>query len=417
MGFLNRFLDADGKITAWASKQEARLEILKYISAKFQSGRFYSEKEVNAIIEQWHTFDDYFLIRRGLIDSRLLSRTNSGSRYWVEERESSRSIIELLESYYDIGKIKSIFYISNGYGSDPYYVLSEKGEYIFKDINISPMNNPDNEALILQKLEQNGIPVSQIAQTVNGGHVLKTENKTYHLQKYIEGKIYSRNTAPEWLLYESARMLGKIQNAMEALPLLPLGISQSFFDNITPEKAILKHRSSLQLALQKNDVDIANAACCKIHMLETCSYKFDVQKMTCCNTHGDYKIQQIICGKDKINAVIDFTSACIHPICWEIIRSYSLADEKCINGSIDIDNLKRYISCFLEYGHLTTYDIKIMPYLYFYQSLTSDYFGQYYALNSGNRDISLNDAFHSLKLCKWFYNNITRLEDELASAF
>ncbi len=34
-------------------------------------------------------------------------------------------------------------------------------------------------------------------------------------------------------------------------------------------------------------------------------WKFDLQKPTYCNSHGDYTVNQIICGEDKINAVID----------------------------------------------------------------------------------------------------------------
>ena len=345
-------------------------------------------------------------------------RDASSSRYLAEENETFNDIAKILNMNYDIGKVKNIIRISNGYGSVPYYVLSEKGEYVLKDIDKSPMNNPENEALIIRELKENDIPVSEILPTTSGQFVLPFESKTYHLQKYVEGIIYSRNTAPEWLLYESARTLGKIQIAMEKLPSLPIGISQGFFDYMTPERAKLNYAASLELAIQKNDIEVVNAINGKVQMLNYCSnYKFDVSKMTCSNTHGDYKIQQIICGKNNINAVIDFTSACIHPICWEIIRSYSLADKQCSKGRIDIDNFMKYVSCFLERGHLNSYDLKIMPYVYFYQSLVSDHFGQYYAMESRNKHILLDDAFHLSKLCKWFEKNITRLEDALILGF
>lgn len=87
MSDIMRFMDEKGRIKTWAAKKEVKFEILKYISTKFEYGRFYSEKEVNKVIEDWHTFGDYFLIRRGLIDNWFLSRTKSGSRYWREEHE------------------------------------------------------------------------------------------------------------------------------------------------------------------------------------------------------------------------------------------------------------------------------------------------------------------------------------------
>lgn len=418
MNEIIRFMDGRGRIKTWAAKRELKLKILEYISTKFEYGRFYSEREVNEVIENWHTFGDYFMIRRGLIDNWLLSRTKSGTRYWKEERNTYKDIIRLIDVNYDIGNIKSIFRISSGFGSDTFYLLSDRGEYIFKGIEQNSMNYPENEPSIITELRNSDIPVSEIYPIRGGDYILRVERKTYHLQKYIEGKIFSRNTSPEWLLYESARMLAKIQKAMEKLPQLPTGISQGFFDYMTPQRAKSNYLSTLELAAEKGDKDIASAIDIKIQMLNAFKdFKFDVGRMVCKNTHGDYKISQIICGNDKINAFIDFTSACVHPICWEIIRSYSLADTYCIEGDINIDNFKKYIACFLEYGSLNSYDLKIMPYVYYYQNLVSDYFSQYYASGSKNKNILLDEAFFSVKLCKWLELNVEKLEDALISGF
>ena len=85
---ISRFLDDKDRIKIWPSKKEMKFEILNYLAAKFEYGQFYKEKEVNSIIENWHTFGDYFLLRRGLIDYRFLSRTKDGARYWREEQSS-----------------------------------------------------------------------------------------------------------------------------------------------------------------------------------------------------------------------------------------------------------------------------------------------------------------------------------------
>ena len=85
MNDIARFLDENLKVKSWPSKKDFKTEILKYISTKFEEGRFYKEKEVNMIIEDWHTFGDYFLLRRGLIDYKFLARTRDGSKYWKEE--------------------------------------------------------------------------------------------------------------------------------------------------------------------------------------------------------------------------------------------------------------------------------------------------------------------------------------------
>ncbi len=79
---INRFLDESGKITQLSQKKLYRLATLEYLAEKFELNRNYTEKEVNSICEEWHTFGDYFLIRRELIDNGLLCREMNGSRYW-----------------------------------------------------------------------------------------------------------------------------------------------------------------------------------------------------------------------------------------------------------------------------------------------------------------------------------------------
>jgi hypothetical protein len=83
---INQYLDEDNKIKIWPSKKVLKTEVLAYLAEKFEPGVFYAEKEVNEIIKAWHTFGDFFLLRRELIDKKFLSRTQDGSKYWKEER-------------------------------------------------------------------------------------------------------------------------------------------------------------------------------------------------------------------------------------------------------------------------------------------------------------------------------------------
>ncbi len=82
----DRFLDNDGRVKAWPAKRAMQRLILEYVSEKFEPGRVYSEKEVNAILEKWHTFNDYFILRRGLIEERFFVRTRNGAEYRREEQ-------------------------------------------------------------------------------------------------------------------------------------------------------------------------------------------------------------------------------------------------------------------------------------------------------------------------------------------
>jgi hypothetical protein len=62
-------------------KEKKRVVILLYISRKFQKNTYYTEKEVNEILRD--VFEDFVMIRRYLIDYKLLNRNKEGTKYWV----------------------------------------------------------------------------------------------------------------------------------------------------------------------------------------------------------------------------------------------------------------------------------------------------------------------------------------------
>ncbi|WP_430131109.1 DUF2087 domain-containing protein [Priestia aryabhattai] len=55
--------------------------ILLYISRKFKKNTYYTEKEVNEVLKG--VFEDFVMIRRYLIDYKLLNRNKEGTKYWV----------------------------------------------------------------------------------------------------------------------------------------------------------------------------------------------------------------------------------------------------------------------------------------------------------------------------------------------
>jgi hypothetical protein len=83
---IEMFLDDEGRIKQLPSKGEPRRTVLAYLATKFSGCRDYTEKEVNTIIDNWHTFGDYFVLRRELINYQFLYRTRDGVRYWKEEK-------------------------------------------------------------------------------------------------------------------------------------------------------------------------------------------------------------------------------------------------------------------------------------------------------------------------------------------
>lgn len=79
---ISPFLDGEGRVVQLPKKQAKRLAVLNYLAQKFQPGRIYTEREVNDLCLRWHTFDDYFLVRRSLVEGQLLARRDDGSAYW-----------------------------------------------------------------------------------------------------------------------------------------------------------------------------------------------------------------------------------------------------------------------------------------------------------------------------------------------
>ena len=59
---IENFLDENGKIKSWPAKHEKKTAVINYLSTKFEEEMFYTEKQVNEIIKEWHTFGDFFLL-------------------------------------------------------------------------------------------------------------------------------------------------------------------------------------------------------------------------------------------------------------------------------------------------------------------------------------------------------------------
>lgn len=83
---IKQFLDNEGKIRQIPVPNKTKIQVLDYLISKFVLGKIYKEKEVNEIINDWHTLGDYFLLRRLLIDYNLLMRTANGDSYWVNDK-------------------------------------------------------------------------------------------------------------------------------------------------------------------------------------------------------------------------------------------------------------------------------------------------------------------------------------------
>ena len=306
-----------------------------------------------------------------------------------------------------------------GAGSDTYFISCKEGRYVVKFPSVSEINNPGAEAAICEFLLGKGIRVSEFLKIKNGQYVSTDDSgRNFHVQKLIDGTVYELNTAPRWLLQESAALLGKIHTALAGYPPLPEGIGGNFFRFMTPSAALQSYESTLRIAQENKQAAVGQDLAYRIGLMKRFpDYRFDMERLTRRNTHGDYFISQLICGSETINAVIDWTTACVHPVVWEIIRSYVYASPKCKEGEIDIPEFMDYLSSYLEYAPLNAYDIQMMPKLFYYQISVCDYYNQYYQSTAANRAIYLHQAVFSTKLMKWFEKNMQAFTAQLAARF
>ena len=320
----------------------------------------------------------------------------------------------LLEDRYGL-IVNSAERSSVGAGSELYFVNCAEGRYVVKFPSENEMNNIESEIKLCSFLLENNISACRFVRNTDGDYL--THDRTgriFHVQKFIDGMVYDWNTAPEWLMTHSAEMLGRIHLALENYSGLNVGIGESFFGFMTPENASESYKRSLKTAITIGDVRNADDLYYRLELMKRFpKYCFDMKKLSCKATHGDFFISQLICGDKKINAVIDWTSACVHPVVWEIMRSYVYASPECAHGVIDIEKISEYFKAYMSVSKLNAYDLEKAAELFYYQLAVCDYYGQYYGSSAINRDFFMRQAQLSTVMLKWFEKNIDRLTEKL----
>ena len=89
---VKKFCDKSGLIKLWPTKQRLQKEVIKYLSTKFIYNKIYTEKEINYILNDNHTFNDSNSLRRFLIDNNYINRTKDGSKYWKTNNYLEKTI-------------------------------------------------------------------------------------------------------------------------------------------------------------------------------------------------------------------------------------------------------------------------------------------------------------------------------------
>ena len=95
---LVRLFDAEGRLVRWPSKRGQEASCLWVVWTRVPARRVMSEPELNVELERAHTFGDAALLRRGLCDMGLMTRTPDGREYRRVEAKPGPEALLLLST-------------------------------------------------------------------------------------------------------------------------------------------------------------------------------------------------------------------------------------------------------------------------------------------------------------------------------
>ena len=261
------------------------------------------------------------------------------------------------------------------------------------------------EAQLVSFLAAQGFPVPRILPTLDGAAYCSHRDHLVHLQEYVAGHTDEQGCLPAPLLMESAALLGRLHSLLAGYG-LPRDMDEAWLSHYDAEHAARQYDQLLDLAGQTSDP-------CQAQIQADLLYKRDLayriaeyakyyRGITYCATHGDYSGLQCICSKDHIAAVVDFSSAKVLPVAWELMRAYVQSSPICKNGTeFSIGEFRAYVSKYMEFAPLTASDLRALPYVYLYQLARSKYgYREYLLSKRENRQQLLQFALWRTNICR-----------------
>lgn len=83
------FSTAEGKLKTIPAQRKKLEAVLRHVVRSFETGKRYSEKQVNEILSQFHP--DTASLRRELVGYKLMQREGGGGDYWREEKNNTEN--------------------------------------------------------------------------------------------------------------------------------------------------------------------------------------------------------------------------------------------------------------------------------------------------------------------------------------
>jgi hypothetical protein len=91
--------DDSGRLVRLPNKLSVQQMTMWALWTQFAAHRKYSEKEVNAVANAFHTFGDQATLRRELVNMKLLGRKSDCSQYWKEAQRPSDEVQSFLRTW------------------------------------------------------------------------------------------------------------------------------------------------------------------------------------------------------------------------------------------------------------------------------------------------------------------------------
>lgn len=92
-----RYFDTEGRMTSWPARLNHQELCFWVMWSRLPAGETLSESEISNRLKSWHLFGDHALLRRGMVDGRLLTRTQDGREYRRVERQPPVELRALLQ--------------------------------------------------------------------------------------------------------------------------------------------------------------------------------------------------------------------------------------------------------------------------------------------------------------------------------
>lgn len=337
---------------------------------------------------------------------------------------SEEDIVELFEQLYGMDGIKEI-QLLNG-GSAGIYLVdfgTEHQKYILKEFQKGyPERSIINEVDVSNYLSANGIRTSEFIKNKEDGYIYKYKKRFLSVQKFIDGYVPQMYSSPQWLMDESAQLLGKINHVLSTYRIRRYEFKSNWLSQDIVTQKAKKFQDYIEKAQEMDDeftgriVDDLNYKLSLIDRLFT--YEFNRENITFVNSHGDYSNVQLLCKNNHINSVIDFASACNLPAVWEIIRSFTYADKGSKDAEVDLDALKRYIKNYLKYSPLKENDMKSIFNVYASQLILSSYgYKEYFKKDIQDKVQIVSFGFWRTNLLRFMIEHEAEYTDELVRWF